>query len=392
MYFLTINAGSSSIKFCLFDAETLTQKYAGALSGIGFASTTFTVSGGQQLSEEVVAADHLVAWQIIRNWITQNIVAEQITAIGHRVVHGGPQFSSSCLINDEVVSALQKVVPLDPEHLPTELSLIEQVEKDFSKLPQIACFDTAFFHDLPTVSRLLPLPRRLETEGLRHYGFHGLSYSYLLEEFGRVAGQTAAKGKIIFAHLGNGASLAAIEAGKPIDTSMGLTPAGGVPMSTRSGDLDPGILTYLAAQKNLSPEQLQHMIGFESGLLGISETTADMKQLLSLEAEDPRAQDAVDIFCYHVKKYIGAYAAALGGLNSLVFSGGIGEVSAPVRARICQGLEFLGITLDDERNQTNAECISTDGTKVGVHVLPTNEAVTIARDMQRLINKTGKEQ
>lgn len=384
MYFLTLNAGSSSIKFSLFDVDTLKQAYSGTLAGIGFESATFHVSGAQQFTQNIIIADHLSAIGIMQDWIERTVSREQIVAVGHRIVHGGPELMTSCRITDEVMRILHGVIPLDPEHLPTQIMLIEHLAEHLVNVPQIACFDTAFFHDLPTVSRLLSLPRRLEAEGIRRYGFHGLSYTYLLEEFGRVAGDAAARGKIIFAHLGNGASLAAVSNGQPIDTTMGLTPAGGIPMSTRSGDLDPGVITYLAAQKGLTPAQLDHVIGFESGLLGISETTGDMKKLLDLESSDVRAKDAVEVFCYNVRKSIGAYAAALGGLDSLVFSGGIGEVSAPVRGRICQELAFLGIKLDNERNQAHSECISANGSAVGVHVIASNEAMTIAREMRQL--------
>lgn len=387
MYYLTINAGSSSIKFCLFDTDTLSQDYTGSLSGIGFDSGVFRVTGASEVVQQLAIADHAAALHHIHAWIDEHFSPEQIAGIGHRVVHGGPQLSDSQLITEETVTQLHHVVPLDPEHLPVQLALIEQLSHFFPDVSQVACFDTAFFHELPTESRLLPVPRVLEAEGIRRYGFHGLSYAYLLEEFGRIAGETAAKGRVVMAHLGNGVSLAALKNGKPIDTSMGLTPAGGVLMSTRSGDLDPGVLTYLAAQRGLTPEQLDHVIGFESGLLGISETTSDMKQLLDMEADDSRAGDAIRIFCYQIRKQIGAYAAALGGIDSLIFSGGIGEVSAPIRQRICGGLEFLGITLDDARNQANAERISADGAGTGVHVLITNEAMTMARDMQRLLGK-----
>lgn len=389
MYFLTINAGSSSIKFCLYETEKLTQDYSGTIAGIGFESATFTATdqGGDKTEQTLTLADHNAAVGVLQDWIGQHVAAEAIAAIGHRVVHGGPMYKESVVIDDDVVAGLRSIVPLDPEHLPVQIELIEQLRHEFSSKPQIACFDTAFFHDLPLLAQLLPLPRHLAAEGIRRYGFHGLSYSYLLQQFEEIAGHDAAHGKVIFAHLGNGASLAALKDGKPVDTSMGLTPAGGIPMSTRSGDLDPGILTYLATNKHMSAEQLTHLVGFESGLLGISEKTSDMKQLLDMEADDPRATEAIDIFCYHVRKFIGAYAAALGGINSLVFSGGIGEVSPPIRARICQGLEFLGITLDEQRNHGNYERISVEGAGVGVHVLATNEALTIARDMQQLVTK-----
>ncbi len=387
-YFLTINAGSSSIKFCLFDAVSLEPTYVGTIAGIGFDKTNFTVESAitsERFSQEIQADDHRAAIRLIYDWTQENINVDDIAAVGHRVVHGGPNYSKSCVITDEVIHDLHKLVPLDPEHLPNQIAITEQTRKYFPHAFQIACFDTAFFHDLPISSRLLPLPRKYESMGLRRYGFHGLSYTYLLSEFGRIAGDEAAKGKIIFAHLGNGASLAAVRDGKPIDTSMGLTPAGGIPMSTRSGDIDPGVMTYLTTHEHIKPDRLGHVIGFESGLLGISETTSDMKKLLDLETTDPRAKDAVDIFCYDVKKYIGAYAAALGGINSLVFSGGIGEVSAPIRSRICEGLEFLGISLDAERNAASAERISVDGSGVGVHVIVTNEALTMARDIKTII-------
>ena len=387
MYFLTVNAGSSSIRFCLFDAATLAPDYSGTLSGIGFESARFTITdpSGNKTEKELSVADASVAVGILQEWITQNISTESLAAIGHRVVHGGPLYHESVIIDAQAVSRLRSIVPLDPEHLPAQIEMIERLQREFPRVIHIACFDTAFFHDLPVESRLLPLPRHYADEGIRRYGFHGLSYRYLLQAFEDVAGHEAAQGKVIIAHLGNGASLAALKLGRPIDTSMGLTPAGGIPMSSRSGDLDPGVLTYLATLKHMSAEQLSHMVGFESGLLGISEKTSDMKELLDLEAEDPHAKEAIDIFCYHVRKYIGAYAAALGGLNSLVFSGGIGEVSAPIRARICEGLEFLGVSLDESRNRTNQERISRDGAGVGVHVLASNEALMIAQEMKQLI-------
>ncbi|CAN5410797.1 acetate/propionate family kinase [soil metagenome] len=391
MYFLTINAGSSSIKFCLFDTTTLAEDYTGSIAGIGFDTATFSVtdSSGQKERHELTLTNHASAGQLLQEWLEQRIARESIAAIGHRIVHGGPLYSKSVVITDDVMAKLSSIIPLDPEHLPNQVALVDQLRHELPDVPQIACFDTAFFYNLPTVAQLLPIPRKYTAEGIRRYGFHGLSYSYLLQEFERVAGSEAAHGKVIFAHLGNGASLAALQGGEPIDTSMGLTPAGGIPMSTRSGDLDPGLLTYLATEKNMSAEELGHMTGFESGLLGISETSSDMKKLLGSESDDSRAKEAVDIFCYQTRKFIGAYAAALGGLDSLVFSGGIGEVSAAIRGRICNGLDFLGISLDDDRNKANSERISVDGARVGVHVLATNEALSIARDMQQIVTKNN---
>lgn len=386
--FLIINAGSSSIKFSLFDAEDLVEHYSGSISGIGFTNTVFRVT---QDVHEIYRSDetidtHEAAAAMLCRWLETELQKAPICAVGHRIVHGGSEFVAPCTIDESVVSKLRELEPLDPEHLPTQLALIMAMQRELPGVQQIACFDTALFHDLPANAQRLPIPRALETQGVRRYGFHGLSYSFLLDEFARVAGTEAAHGKIIMAHLGNGASLAAFDGGKPVDTSMGMTPAGGIPMSTRSGDLDPGVLTYLMRSQAMNPDQLDNMIGFESGLLGISETSSDMKQLLDIEASDSRAKEAVDMFCYQTRKFIGAYAAALGGLHSLIFSGGIGQVSAPIRARICDGLEFLGIGLDSQRNAQNMERISAENTAVGVHVLFTNEARTIAKEMQQIID------
>jgi len=249
----------------------------------------------------------------------------------------------------------------------------------------VACFDTAFHHDLPRVARLLPIPRRYESKGVRRYGFHGLSYAFLMEELARVAGSDAAQGRVILAHLGNGASLAAVHGGKPVDTSMSFTPTAGVPMSTRSGDLDPGLLWYLARTEGLDVQRFNEMVNFQSGLLGVSETSSDMRDLLDRETRDVRAAEAVALFCYQVKKWIGAFAAALGGLDALVFTGGIGENAPPVRARICDGLGFLGIELDTKRNGANEGVISADAGRVAVRVIRTDEEIMIARSVSRLL-------
>jgi acetate kinase len=249
----------------------------------------------------------------------------------------------------------------------------------------VACFDTAFHHALPRVAQLLPIPRRYEALGVRRYGFHGLSYAFLMEELARQAGAEAAQGRVILAHLGNGASLAAVREGKPVDTSMGFTPAAGVPMSTRSGDLDPGLVWYLARTEEMDAQQFNDMVNSRSGLLGISETSSDMRDLLQREAQDVRAAEAVALFCYQVRKWTGAFAAALGGLDTLVFSGGIGENAPIVRARICAGLEFLGIELDEKRNAANEGVISAAAGRVAVRVIRTDEELTIARSVCRVL-------
>jgi acetate kinase len=250
----------------------------------------------------------------------------------------------------------------------------------------VACFDTAFHHDLPRVARLLPIPRRYEAQGVRRYGFHGLSYAFLMGELARLGGREAAQGRIILAHLGNGASLAAVRGGQPVDTSMSFTPTAGIPMSTRSGDLDPGLLWYLARTEKMGARQFNEMANFHSGLLGISETSSDMRDLLQREIEDVRAAEAVALFCYQVKKWIGAFAAALGGLDTLIFAGGIGENAPPVRQRICDGLGFLGIQLSPARNAENAPLISSDAGPVAVRVIRTDEELMIANSVVRLLN------
>jgi acetate kinase len=274
--------------------------------------------------------------------------------------------------------------------LPSELILLETFHCHLPALPQVACFDTAFHHELPRVARMLPIPRRFEAKGVRRYGFHGLSYEYLLGELARIAGAKAAQGRLVLAHLGNGASMAAVQGGKSRDTSMAFTPAAGLPMSTRSGDLDPGLIWYLARTEKMTPRQFNEMVNKESGLLGISETSSDMRDLLAREAADVRAAEAVALYCYQAKKWIGAYAAALGGLDTLVFAGGIGENAPVVRARICDGLGFLGIKLNSKRNAKNAAVISTDASRVKVRVMRTDEELMIARSVCRVLGISGK--
>jgi acetate kinase len=250
----------------------------------------------------------------------------------------------------------------------------------------VACFDTAFHHDMPRVASLLPIPRRFEAKGVRRYGFHGLSYAFLLGELSRAAGPEAAGGRVILAHLGSGASLAAVRGGRSMDTSMGFTPTSGMPMGTRSGDLDPGLAPYLARTGQVTPARFNDIVNHESGLLGVSETSADMRDLLEREGQDVRAAEAVDLFCYQARKWIGAFAAVLGGLDTLVFSAGIGEHCPAVRARICEGLSFLGIELDAARNAGTAPVISTDGGRVSVRVIATDEELMIAQSVRRLLD------
>ena len=386
---LTINGGSSSIKFALFEVGgSLRRILEGEIERIGLPEAALKVKGksrADNFSRLVTAPDHTVAVGALMDWIEERIGVGMLTAVGHRVVHGGPKYSEPQRITAEMVEELHRLSPFDPEHLPEEILLTGAFHRRFPDLPQVACFDTAFHHDLPAVARLLAIPRRFEAKGVRRYGFHGLSYAFLMGELVRLAGPEAAQGRVVLAHLGNGASLAAVRDGKPVDTSMSFTPTAGVPMSTRSGDLDPGLLWYLARTEGFDAKRFNEMVNFESGLLGVSETSSDMRDLLDREAQDARAAEAVALFCYQVKKCIGAFAAALGGLDTLVFSAGIGENCPPIRARICDGLGFLGIELEEERNVANADVISSEISSIPVRVIRTDEELMIARSVWRIL-------
>lgn len=392
---ITINGGSSSIKFALFESdESLLRILEGKIEGIGSRHGNFTVNGltkADNFSRTVPLPDHRSAVNLLMDWLEQRIEPGTVGAVGHRVVHGGPKYSEPQHITPELIAGLRQLSSFDLEHMRDEILLIEAFNRHFPGLTQIACFDTAFHHDMPRVARLLPLPRRYDAQGVRRYGFHGLSYAYLMQELGRIAGAKAANARVILAHLGNGASMAAVHEGRCLDTTMALTPASGLVMGSRCGDIDPGLVSFLARSEKMSASQFDHMANHESGLLGVSETSADLRDLLAHETEDIRAAEAVALFCYQVKKWIGAYAAVLGGVDTLVFSGGVGENAAPIRARICEGLGFLGIELSASRNATIAEfgnaqgVISTEASKVMVRVMRTDEELMIAQSVLRLL-------
>lgn len=317
------------------------------------------------------------------SWLAEQSCFPSIRAIGHRVVHG-MEHTGTTAITSDLIAELRRIVPYDPEHLPQEIMLIEAWQCRYPDLPQFVCFDTSFHSDMPRIAKLLPIPRRYSEQGVVRYGFHGLSYSYLMEELSRLD-PAAAKGRVILAHLGSGASLAAIANGVSVDTSMGFTPASGLVMSTRSGDLDPSLFSYLARAEKMTALEFQQMVNNESGLLGISETSSDLRDLLASEATDVRAAEAVALFCYQAKKWIGSFAAALGGLDTLVFAGGIGENSPVIRERICAGLEFLGIAIDETCNAVSATVISQDNCRATVRVIGTNEELMIARSVFRAL-------
>jgi len=385
---LTINAGSSSIKFALYQTEEpLKRGLYGKVDRIGLPGTNLTFYDpirNQQGSLIIEASDHRSAANYLIDWLEEQIGFASVTAVGHRVVHG-MKYAEHERVTHELLNELHRIQPYDPDHLPREIELIETVCRRHTKLLQVACFDTAFHRTMPRVARLLPIPRRFDAIGIQRYGFHGLSYAYLIEELARVAGTKAAQGRLILAHLGNGASLAAVRDGKSIDTSMGFTPAAGLPMGTRPGDLDPGVAWYLMRSENLTPKQFSNLINHESGLLGISETSSDMRDLIVRQTSDVRAAEAVELFCYQTRKWIGTFAAVLGGLETLVFAGGIGENAGEVRARVCSELRFLGIELDEVRNATNSPVISTEASPATVRVIRTDEELMIAKAVCRIL-------
>ena len=368
------------------------QGLYGKVDRIGLDGTNLTFQDpakNQQDSRKLVASDHKSAANLLIDWLEEQGSFGSVRAIGHRVVHG-MHHTAPELVTQELLDELDRIRPYDPDHLPREIELIEVFRRRHPKLPQVACFDTAFHHTMPRVAKLLPIPRRFEAKGIQRYGFHGLSYSYLMEELARLGDASATTGRVILAHLGNGASLAAVRDGKSIDTSMGFTPTAGLVMSTRSGDLDPGVAPFLARTEQIDTKQFYDMVNHKSGLLGVSETSSDMRDLLDHEKQDVRAAEAVALFCYQAKKWIGSFAAALGGLDTLVFAGGIGENAPAVRKRICEGLGFLGLELDKTRNTKTADVISAEASRVTVRVIRTNEELMIARSVSRTCAATLK--
>ena len=322
---LAINGGSSSIKFTLYRmGDSLQRRLHGKVERIGLRGATLSfddLERNQNDSRIIGDFDHHSATNFLIDWLDQQVGLASIAAVGHRIVNGGARFNAPQRVTPALLDALRRISTYAPGHLPSEIALIDLFGVRVPGLAQVVCFDTAFHRDMPRVAKILPIPRRFQAQGIERYGFHGLSYAFLMEELTRVAGAEATQSRVILAHLGNGASLAAVRGGKSIDTSMGFTPAAGVTMGTRCGDLDPGLVWYLAQTEHMTAEQFHHMVNHESGLLGVSETSADLRDLLAREADDVRAAEAVALFCYQIKKCIGAYAAALGGLDTLVFAG-----------------------------------------------------------------------
>lgn len=383
MRILTINSGSSSIKFSIYDCEKASESSiaSGSIINIGLNGSEFAAKSGQVVFHKNYASlpDHNSAIKVLIDWLNDCTFGKTLNGIGHRVVHGGERFISPNLVTDKLVDELRILSPLAPNHLPHEILAIEAFRRFIPEIRQVACFDTAFHRNMPQEAQTYPLPEHLRKDGIVRYGFHGLSYEYIVSRLVSEVSSEKELNRVIIAHLGHGASMAAVKDGRCIDTSMGFTPSGGLVMSTRTGDLDPGIIIYLLTQKGMTPDEVNTLVYKRSGLLGISGVSSDMKELLEKAETDPLAQMAVSIFCYQAKKFIGAYSTALGGLDTLVFTGGIGENAPQVRNTICQGLEYMGVHIDQALNARNAAVISKSGSGVAVRVIKTNEELIVAR-------------
>ena len=385
---LVINTGSSSLKFGFYAEKDGDEQvlFDGLADGIGQSSGTLEVkdaSGKTLRSEKIGFVSRHDALTYAAQWLNE-LAPGKPYAIGHRVVHGGPRLVAHQRITPEVVSELQACVHFAPLHIPVALQLIAEAEHAYADVPQFACFDTAFHTTMPETAARFPLSRGLYDEGIRRYGFHGLSYESIVHQLG-----SKLPGRVVMAHLGSGASLAAVKDGKSVDTSMGLTPTGGIPMATRTGDLDPGVLLYLQRAKTMDADSLEKLLNHDAGLKALSGGTSDMRKLQSAaEQGDQNAKLALEVFCIAIRKFIAAYASVLGGLDMLIFAGGIGEHSVQVRSGVCNGLTFLGIAIDATKNEASDGMISTPGSSAKVCVVPSQEDRQIARHCRALMRKS----
>lgn len=394
MVLLTVNAGSSSLKVAVFnDASSEVPTKSISIEGIGSAKAALIPDGafGSKDTEYATIKDFDEAAEHAKQWLSQKmgIDSKDITAIGHRVVHGGARYYAAAPADDALLTYLRAITPLAPNHTPATVTSIEAFLDAYSAVPQVACFDTSFFHTIPKVAKYFALPLDLQRRHhIRRYGFHGLVYQSLLQSFKEHEGEAAEKGRVIMAHLGNGVSVCACHNGKPVDMSMGFTPVSGTMMSTRIGDVEPGLMTYLQQGVGLSVDEVSNLMSHRAGLLGVSGTTADMYKLLHTQ-DDPNVAFALDLFVNKLQKTIGSMVAVLGGVDSIIFSGGIGERSDEIRARICSAFGYLGVTLDEERNARSERLISADGSSVGVHVIQAREDYSIVTQMLEVINREG---
>ncbi len=394
-YLLVINAGSSSIKFAIYQKDTspeqLVADAVGQIEGFG-TQPCFTVKGtdDEVLVDRMLTIDevhnHTDAITLILAWLRDYFADGALLAVGHRVVHGGQHYSAPVLIDATVLAELESLVPLAPLHQPHNLTTIRVLLETMPSLPQVACFDTAYHRTQPDVAQRFAIPRRFADEGIRHYGFHGLSYEYIASVLPALE-PALRHARIIVAHLGSGASLCALHKGRSIATTMGFSPLDGLVMGTRCGNIDPGVLLYLMDRHNMDVNSLEQLLYYQSGLLGVSGISSDMRTLLT--SDDVHAQEAIELFVYRIGRETGSLVAALGGLDALVFTGGIGEHSAVIRAKVCRQSEWLGLELDAQANEATATCISTPDSKLSAWIVPTDENLMIAHHTLRQVTSDG---
>jgi acetate kinase len=388
-YAVVLNAGSSSLKFCIYrrsEAAAWRLEARGQIEGIGTSPRFSAKDGAGQIVDErqlgKAVSDGRTALDSLAAWLRSRYGGARVLGVGHRVVHGGAKFVGPTVVTPQVLEELRKLVPLAPLHQPYNLAAIEAVSEQLPSVPQVACFDTSFHRGQAAVVEMIPLPRDIRESGVQRYGFHGLSYEYIASVLPKVAPEIA-NGRVIVAHLGSGASLCALKNGRSVDQSLGFTALDGLCMGTRPGAVDPGVILYLFQTLGLSAKDVETILYKKSGLLGISGISNDMRDLVG--SSEPRARLAVDYFVYRATKEIGALAAVLGGIDGLVFTAGIGENSAEIRSRICESSAWLGIELDRDANAQNGPQISRPGSRVSAWVIPTNEELMIARHTGMLL-------
>ena len=392
---VVLNAGSSSIKFSLFidHGETLKADVRGQIEGLYTAArfVSKTPDGAVKAEKSWPAGlnlghdgalDHLIGH------LRSELPGDRLIGLGHRVVHGGMAYTQPVQVDEAVLKVLETFIPLAPLHQPHNLAPIRRALERAPELPQVACFDTSFHRTQPDVAQMFALPAELREGGVLRYGFHGLSYEYIASILPDIDPK-AAQGRSVVLHLGNGASMCALEAGRSLASTMGFTAVEGLPMGTRSGSLDPGVILYLMDQRGMDARAIEHLIYTQSGLLGVSGISSDMRTLLS--SENPQAKLAVDLFLYRIRRELGSLAAALGGLDTIVFTGGIGENAPVIRSRVCRDAAWLGVDIDETANTTGRRCISTGSSRVAVWVIPTNEELMIARHTRRSLETTQGE-
>jgi acetate kinase len=388
---LTVNGGSSSIKFAVFNSTSSPHRLvSGQAERIGFPDVRLIVKADRSSADvetiPIAGESYDNAIACLLGFLSKRLGTISLTGIGHRIVHGGAKLVEHQVVSPNLISELKRIQSLDLAHLPSEIALIERMQQAYPTIPHIACFDTAFHRSMTRVAQLLPIPRHYLDAGVRRFGFHGLSYTYLMKQLAMLAGTETANGKVVLAHLGSGASMAAVRDGNAIDTTMAFTPTAGLVMGTRPGDIDPGLLLYMMKEEKLTCEEMESFIAHRCGLLGVSESSSDMRDLLRSSVVDTRAAEAVALFCYQAKKHLGALSVALGGLDTIVFAGGIGENVPEIRARICDGLEYLGVSLDQERNTKGEGVISADKSCVEIRIIPTDEEFVIAQVVHDFLN------